>query len=146
MEFKQCGISTFVFVCVSYECLFLSAPSSFVTFVSIATVRFPSSFPHIYSVLFFINKLTNLIQKPEGEIGRCVQKTEEEETKKKREAAEGGQRGRCVTISCSCMHPLLGCFCQSEKHRRSRAEQDAGYQVCGRRRWVRHFFYFIHIC
>lgn len=67
-------------------------------------------------------------------------KVKKREKRQSREGTGRGQRGRCAITSCSCMHPLQVCFCQSGEQRRSRAEQDAGYQMCGRGRWVRHYF------
>lgn len=87
---------------------------------------------------------------------RWVQRTRRRVSMREEEVAKGAgggrEGGRCATISCSCM--LIWVFqpssleftCHREEHRRSWAEQDAGDQMCGRRRWVRQLFFLHFSC
>lgn len=64
---------------------------------------------------------------------------EEMKKKQKREGSEGGVKEFPV-VACDSESAFLSVFLSESGGPQSTAEQDAGYQVCGRGRWVRQYF------
>lgn len=103
----------------------------------------PSRYTVLLSVARYVRKFLLFRRRKEGQQNRKERLLQK--CRKRDWEAEKGRGVREVCNNFLSLHvplnfPLRVCFCQSEEHRQRGAEQDAGYQVCGRRRWVRHYF------